>query len=456
MGEMFGKSMAFGARSLDNASGTSPRDQAGAQYETPKRHFDIAAAMAGFSYWTIDLVTGKVVWSHSLYALLGRDATRYQPHIATQLDIYMPEDRLFVIEHFQRAINTGEDFDFALRILRQNDQVPRLIRIRGGVEHDDGGPARLCGVVRDVTDEASVTDPFLGRVADELRAPLNDIARYARLIETQPFPDGDIAGYAHNLLASAERLKALISAESDRACDKDMEHINLAPLIIETVDAFQFQAMAAQCRLNTYFVDFIHSTARLDVMRFQQVLQNLISNACKFTCGGIISVTASQVIAENPETLKPVRFLHVSVRDTGAGMDEALVRSLRNGSRTRRQQGVGLSVAKTVVEWMGGQIGIVSKPGKGTTVWFEIPVEGVEAPATVMSDPRTSPVPRTLTRQNFAQVIGAPGSHIARASVHPRFEAPPASQPRRHSAVDDNRINREYLRAALHDMKLDR
>ena len=424
--------------------------------QVTQKRLDMAAELAGFGYWTIDLVTREVTWSKGLYVLLGLNEALHKPQVTTQLDVYAPEDRPAVIERFQRAVNVGEDFDFELRITRRKDKAARLIRTRGGVEYDrDGMPVRLCAVVRDVTETAVKTpaarEDFLGHVADELRAPLNDIVSYARLIETRPVSGSDTADYARHLLTSAEAPQSLIGDTLAPAAavtiDEDDEIVDVAEMIRETADAFTLQARASQTRLGTHFVDFTCANARLDVMRVQQVLQNLIANACKFTRGGVISVTASQVTAENPETLKPEVHLHVSVRDTGIGMDETLAHGLFNGGK----KGLGLSIAQTIVEMLGGHIGVVSRPGEGANVWFEIPVDWAEAPAAIKPDPRAIPVPRTLTRQTF----DTPQSRPAYAPLRPRFEAPPAPEPARYVPVDDDRINREYLRALLHDMKLD-
>lgn len=415
-------------------------DMRGALQAQQKR-LDMAAEMAGFGYWTIDLATREVTWSKGLYALLGLNEKTYTPQVATQLDIYAAADHPGVIERFQRAVNAGEDFDFELRITRRKDKAARLIRTKGGVEYDgDGAPVRLCAVVYDVT-ETAISDDFLGHITDELRAPLNDIVSYARRMETQPVSSRDIAGYARHLLTSAEALESLVDNAAQTSAE-DGETVDIAAMIRETVDAFTLQAEAAQTRLSTHFVDFTRPTARLDVMRVRQVLQNLLSNACKFTRGGVISVTASQVTAENPQTLRPEIRLHVSVRDTGIGMDEALAHNLFNSGK----KGLGLSIAQTIVEMLGGHIGAVSRPGEGANVWFEIPVEWAEAPA-VQPDPKAVPVPRTLTRQSFE----TPQSRPAYAPLRPRYDPDPV----RHAPVDEDRINREYLRALLQDMKLD-
>ncbi|HTN41031.1 MAG TPA: ATP-binding protein [Asticcacaulis sp.] len=429
------------------------------QLQAQQKRLDIAADMTGFGYWTIDLVSREVAWSSGLYTLLGINEKTYRPQVATLLDIYQTDDRPAVIERFQRAVNAGEDFDFELPVVRHKDKSARLIRTKGGVEHDaDGAPVRLCAVMHDITETAVTADGFLGRITDDLRAPLNEIVSYARLIETQPVSGSDIAGYAQSLLASAEALKSLIgdrlNAEPEVIVHVGDDSVDVVDMIRETAEAFRLQAKAVQTRLSTHFVDFSRSHARLDVMRVKQVLQNLISNACKFTHGGVISVTASQVTVENPETLKPEVRLHVSVRDTGIGMEETLAHHLFNGGK----KGLGLSIAQTIVESLGGHIGAVSRPGEGANVWFELPVAWLEAPA-VKPDPKAVPVPRTLSRQSFDRGFEAQHSRPAYAPLRPRFEvAPmpqPVPQPARHVPVDDDRINREYLRALLQDMKLD-
>jgi len=405
-----------------------------------QKRMDMAADMAGFGYWTIDLATREAVWSKGLYALLGLNEEAVRPEVAALLDLYAPDDRPGVIECFQRAVNDGEDFDFTRRIVRPGDRAARLIRTRGGVEHDrDDTPVRLCGIVCDVTETPAAREGFLGHIADELRAPLNEIVGYARLIGTRSVSGAEIAGFAHNLLASAGALESLIgdALTPEAAVEDEGEIVDAAALIRETVEAFLPQAVAAQTRLSTHFVDFTRANARLDVMRVRQVLQNLLSNACKFTRGGIISVTASQVAAENPRTLKPEIHLHVSVRDTGAGMTETQARSLFDGSQTGGKRGLGLCVARTIVEMLGGHIGATARPGEGSHVWFEIPADWAEAPAVMGPDPKAAPSPRTLTRQYF----GGPPSRPA--------YAPPV----RRAPVDENRINREYLRALLEDMK---
>ncbi|MCX6598703.1 MAG: ATP-binding protein, partial [Acidobacteria bacterium] len=132
----------------------------------------------------------------------------------------------------------------------------------------------------------------------------------------------------------------------------------------------------------------IHGPAELwlsgDPIRFRQVLVNLISNAIKFTDHGSIAVTL--------ELAPPERDLarcHVQVRDTGIGIPAAALGKLFHrfaqvdDEQTRRRggTGLGLAISKQIIERMGGQIGVESQTGGGSTFWFRVSLPAAAAPA---------------------------------------------------------------------------
>ncbi len=444
---------------------------------------DRAADLSGIGVWTIDLKTRAVTWSKGLYDLFGLSPEAFTPQIATQLDLYEAGDQTRLIEGFQRAVTDGEDFDLQVQILRRTDNTLRALRIKGGVETDSSGtPARLCAVARDVTvaetpayvapasepiptqglDMAAAKDEFLSHIANELKTPLKDIISYARLAEGRDVaPDiagPDIADYASGLLNSAQSLQSLIGDTiheaapepaaplGDATCEMDDDIVDVAEILDESVTAFADMARLRGNTLRLNFADFASRSAHLDVMRVQQVLANLISNACKFTKDGTITVTASQVAAENSVTAERETRLHVSVRDTGAGMSDAQSQAAFSG--------LGLSVSRTIIDLLGGHIGLTSRPGQGTNAWFEIPVAWVDASATAPAPqraPTATPVPTTLTRENPA----APPVKAANPGAYAPRPVSPRPVPSLPQAIDEDRINREYLKALLADMKLD-
>ncbi len=284
---------------------------------------------------------------------------------------------------------------------------------------------------------------FLAHITSELKTPLSNILGYARLLNEQRIEDPDVASYVTNLLASAKAMQSLVKDTLDISAmeapvvreaahaHSAEEAVNVVNLIRDIVNQFGAQAAATQTRLNAHFVDIDNAWGRLDSMRLRQVLQNLIGNACKFTRGGLINVTASQVMVDQST------WLRVSIRDTGIGMSEEQTHDLF--SETRKPAGLGLSISKAIVELLGGHIGVVSRLGEGSNFWFEIPVAWVESPARAEAA-QTMVAPRLLNRvpaDPMRQPVSAPAAAVS------------------HGRVDEDRINREYLRALLQDMKLD-
>ena len=124
-----------------------------------------------------------------------------------------------------------------------------------------------------------------------------------------------------------------------------------------------------------------------DPGRLRQVLMNLVGNAVKFTERGEVAVTVKR--APSGKALAPAGscVLLFSVRDTGIGIDpEARSRLFKafvqaDGSTTRRfgGTGLGLVISKQLVEMMGGEIDIESRPGEGSTFWFTATLTVAEA-----------------------------------------------------------------------------
>lgn len=222
---------------------------------------------------------------------------------------------------------------------------------------------------------------FLHTVSHELRTPLSGILTTADILLHGA--SGELTEEAQQdvqvILQSAQHLLDVITDILDMAQLQagvlriTLEPVNLAQLIDETVQTIRVLAADKGLAVITT-VDARLPTLQADKRRIRQVLLNLLSNAIKFSQQGAIQVEAHQEDSA----------LVVSVQDEGIGIhpeDQAVVfeQFRRIDSLEARQAGgtgLGLPISKRLVELQGGQIWVTSEPGKGSTFYFSLPVEG--------------------------------------------------------------------------------
>jgi two-component system cell cycle sensor histidine kinase PleC len=231
---------------------------------------------------------------------------------------------------------------------------------------------------------------FLANMSHELRTPLNAINGFSEIMAAEMFgPLGDrrYKGYAADIHSSGQHLLSLINDILDMAkieagkLTLHYEPMALDVLCAEAVRLMRGKAQEAQLALTLDCPEDLHIEA--DQRGLKQVLLNLISNAVKFTPeGGAVSVKVA------PRDAATVR---VSVVDTGIGIAAKDLKRLAQpfeqveGQHSKSTQGTGLGLAltKSLIELHGGAMTIESEPGRGTTVWFDLPIrapEGAVAP----------------------------------------------------------------------------
>jgi signal transduction histidine kinase len=218
---------------------------------------------------------------------------------------------------------------------------------------------------------------FVNAVSHELRTPLTSILGYAEFLEDHVGGDltQDQAQFVQQIQDSAGRLSRLVDdlldfARIDAGTFKlKLETVDLTPKIREIVTSFLPQAASAHLEL-TLEVPEKPMTLRVDPQRIGQVVANLLSNALKFTPkGGHVTVRA----------LPAEKGVRVEVEDSGEGIpSEDLPKLFQRFSQLERGvrkggTGLGLSISKALVEAHGGQIGVISEPGRGATFWFTLP-----------------------------------------------------------------------------------
>lgn len=345
---------------------------------------ETTGTMAKLGGWEFNLATNQLYWSKEVYRIyelpIGDDID-----LSESINFYAPEARPIIQRAIEDGIAEGKSWDLQLPfITARNRRI--WVRAVGFVEYHEGEPILLRGAFQDITQlkraeerakEASRTkSDFLANMSHEIRTPINGIIGMNDLLLKTEL-DEKQRHYVHLAQASGESLLHLINDILDfskiEAGKLELEEIpfDLYKLMGELSDTFALRAEEKNLefilKLDNNVPQFISS----DPSRIRQIVNNLSSNALKFTSEGQIILHVTEV---------GLNKLHFEVQDSGIGIPKDKIDNLFgkfvqvDASTTRKfgGTGLGLAISKQLSEMMGGSIGVKSEIDVGSTFWFNI------------------------------------------------------------------------------------
>jgi signal transduction histidine kinase/CheY-like chemotaxis protein/CHASE3 domain sensor protein/HPt (histidine-containing phosphotransfer) domain-containing protein len=357
---------------------------------------------------------GRYLWLNKVYAELAGCSQIYKPaHLGATVQ---PDDRARVEEAIEQMRTSGRA-EIAAHLGPTSGPAHAVgitfLSTAGDSSIDPGSSFYV--FLRDIwagkrgdaalirakeTAEASnrAKTEFLAKISHDIRTPLNAILGSADLLSQTPL-NPDQSEYVSMFQRNCRRLVALINDFLDfsrieaGAVRVERGPFRISETVQDAVATFREPAARKGIALGVEIDPAAPAWALGDPLRIQQILVNLLSNALKFTASGRVEVNVKVLSAASAGD--KLRF---EVSDSGPGIrledqDKIFARfvQLPNSSNGQRGTGLGLTICRDLVELMGGEIGVVSREGSGSTFYFNLPLEAIEPSPADMDPVETGP-----------------------------------------------------------------
>ncbi len=368
------------------------------EFHSNKERLDLALKIGNLGSWDIDFLKNETT--------INAEWLRVSGFKDNDIRVIGREDWVSTIhpDDVDRVLKYGSDYKKGLikeynieyRSITIDREVLWLLSIGSIVQRDDNGkPTRMIGVVRNITKEkiyqeqlklaktnaeetAKMKSDFLANMSHEIRTPLNAIIGFIDVLKDEE-TDKVKSEYLDIVNSSSKSLVNIINDILDfskiESGKLGIEHIDFESQkeFDMTKELFKAKANEKNIQIQIQYIE-VPKYLKSDILRIKQIINNLLSNALKFTPDdGDITISIKY---KNNKLL-------VAVKDSGVGINEDKLESIFEAfsqedlstSRKYGGTGLGLSISSRLTNLLGGQLKVKSRLGVGSIFYFEIPVE---------------------------------------------------------------------------------
>lgn len=418
------------------------------EYES-KQMLDLAMRVGAAGYWSYNLETDTwELGTKNMIEVFGQERINIAQEKGVTYLMH-PDDVDACIMEWRDSIKKKQNWDIKARLIDKNGEV---LWCRGyGIPRisENGQLKSIFCYYIDISEEVrlqkeqrlavktaqkalKVKNSFLARLSHEVRTPMNAVIGISDALIFH-HADPEITPKLELIQNSADKILRIVdetlthSKLEEGKVSLDPSETSPVKCVENVCQLWEIQAKKNNVNLSYRVDPNLPDTILMDGYRYEQCLNNLISNAVKFAKGGTVQVVLARVSKDERQD-----NLVLAVKDNGIGMTleqqkqifEAYTQADKTISSRFGGTGLGMTITKQITEMMGGTIKVKSAPGKGTVFVIAIPFDKAPSQTVTNSQNITTPASSTLAEHR----------PVEQSSAHQRNAAPvvstsPAPQP---------------------------